>query len=273
MRMRIRNLEIAICVSFGLALLFVSRGQSGTRAQAQQRSDQQFEKLIHSVEGPDLFRAYCASCHGTDGKGHGPAASALKANIPDLTLLAAINGGQFPTRRVRSAITGEDALASHGSRDMPIWGPVFHQIEADVDRGNVRVENLVNYIQSIQSIPSPQENSGKKASAQNVPSGAQLYKQYCADCHANDLKGNGPAPYPFKDYPPDLTTLARRHGGKFPDEYVIDVLRHGVPIPAHGPAEMPIWGMDFRAGGQADEAQVTLRITSLKDYIKSRQVK
>ena len=73
--------------------------------------------------------------------------------------------------------------------------------------------------------------------------------------------------------PPDLTTLARRHGGKFPDTYVSEVLRNGVKIPAHGLAEMPIWGMDFRTSDRLDEAQVTLRITNLTNYIKSLQAK
>ena len=73
--------------------------------------------------------------------------------------------------------------------------------------------------------------------------------------------------------PPDLTTLARRHSGKFPDEYVADVLRNGVVIPAHGPPEMPTWGADFRTRDQLDSTQVTLRITNLSDYIKSLQAK
>ena len=109
---------------------------------------------------------------------------------------------------------GEEVSASHGSREMPIWGPIFHQIESDVDRGNVRLENLVKYLESIQSIPHQEERVKKvSAAAENPPSGALLYKQYCAACHGNDLKGNGPAPYPFRGMPPDLTTLARRHGG------------------------------------------------------------
>jgi mono/diheme cytochrome c family protein len=121
------------------------------RPHAAPQSEQQFQTLIHSVDGPDLFRAYCAPCHGLDAKGHGPAAAALKTPVPDLTVLAKANKGQFPTARVRKAITGEAILAAHGSREMPIWGPIFHQVEADVDWGHVRVENLVKYLQSVQS--------------------------------------------------------------------------------------------------------------------------
>jgi mono/diheme cytochrome c family protein len=273
MRTRGGKLEIAVFLLLGFALICVSRAESETRAQAGPESDQPFQQLIHSVEGPQLFRAYCASCHGSDAKGHGPAAAALKIRVADLTVLARNNGGEFPSNRVRSTIMGENVLPSHGSREMPIWGPIFHQIESDVDRGNVRLENLVKYLESIQSIPS-QKEPAKTVSATpgNRPSGAQLYKQDCAACHGNDLKGNGPAPYPFRA-PPDLTTLARRHGGKFPDDYVSNVLLNGVIMPAHGPAEMPIWGADFTARDRLDETQVRWRIRDLGDYIKSLQAK
>ena len=123
-------------------------------AQAQRSTppaDDQFPQLIRSTKGADLFRAYCASCHGTNGQGHGPAAAALRATVPDLTLIARRNGGEFPVERVRRIITGDHVLASHGSREMPVWGPIFHQVEADIDRGNVRMENLIKYLESIQA--------------------------------------------------------------------------------------------------------------------------
>ena len=106
----------------------------------------------------------------------------------------------------------------------------------------------------------------------NSPSGAELFQQHCAVCHGNDLKGVGPAPAPYQ-VPPDLTTLARRHGGKFPDAYVEDVLRNGSTLPAHGLAQMPAWGTDFREMDGLDATQVKLRIANLKNYIKSRQAK
>jgi mono/diheme cytochrome c family protein len=273
MRIREWKLQIAAYGLFGLALICVSRGESGARLQQERASEAQSEQLIRSLEGPDLFRAYCASCHGADGKGNGPVAPALKATVPDLTLIANNNGGNFPAARVRRVIMGEGIIASHGSREMPVWGPIFHQIEWDVDRGNIRLENLVKYLESIQTLHPSEEKRVDKLSAETVPSGEKLYKQNCAACHGNDLKGNGPAPPPFKDVPPDLTTLARRHGGKFPDKYVSDVLRNGVVIPAHGPPEMPTWGADFRARDQLDSTQLTLRITNLTNYIKSLQAK
>jgi mono/diheme cytochrome c family protein len=121
-----------------------------TAPKAQEKTKDQLEQLIYSVKGPDLFRAHCAACHGLDAKGDGPIAPSLKAKVADLTVLAKNNGGQFPSARVRKTITGEDVLASHGSREMPIWGPIFHQIESDQDFGNVRVQNLLKYLESIQ---------------------------------------------------------------------------------------------------------------------------
>jgi mono/diheme cytochrome c family protein len=249
------------CVS-AIALSFALLAGAGNQSQTAQKADEQFPVLIRSVNGPDLFRAYCASCHGVDARGTGPAASALKTIVPDLTLLASHNRGKFPRERVRRTIMGDQAIVAHGSQEMPIWGPIFHQVEEDVDRGNVRIENLVKYLESIQTI-----------APSIAPTGADLYKKNCAACHGNDLKGNGPAPYPFKDMTPDLTTLAKRHGGNFPDSYVSDVLQKGVVLPDHGPAEMPTWGPDFRARDGMDETQVQLRITNLIIYLKSVQEK
>ena len=247
-------------LGLGIALACVILAGARKQPQAPPNLAEQSKPLIHSLEGPDLFYSYCASCHGASGKGEGPAASALKAKVPDLTLLAGKNGGQFPAAYVRDAIMGGKVPAAHGSREMPIWGPVFHQVEADVDRGNVRLENLVKYLESIQEVPSA-----------DFPVGAEVYAQHCAVCHGSDLKGTGTAPYPFRA-PPDLTTLARRHGGKFPEAYVSKVLRSGVVMPAHGPAEMPIWGDEFTSD-RLSETQVTLRITGLTNYIRSLQAK
>jgi mono/diheme cytochrome c family protein len=127
---------------------------------------------------------------------------------------------------------------------------------------------------SIISLQAAQQEQVKKVpvASSNSPSGAELYKEHCAVCHGNDLKGVGPVPPPYR-VPPDLTKLARRHGGKFPDGYVTDVLRNGVIMPAHGPAQMPAWGTDFREMDGLDTTQVNFRISKLRNYIKSRQTR
>ncbi len=257
--MRIGGWRVGFAVSglLGLAVVCASHEAGGAGAQQQQESDKQYEHLIRSVEGPDLFRAYCASCHGKDGKGNGPAAATLKATVPDLTTITVNNDGNFPVARIKRIIMGEGMIASHGSREMPVWGPIFHQVEEDVDRGNVRVENLVSYLESIQTsrVHATETKPIKKPVEETGPSGEKLYKQDCAVCHGNDLKGNGPAPPPFKDVPPDRTKLAKSHGGKFPEKYFEDVLRNGLPIPDARFAGNADMGADFRTREHLDSSQ------------------
>ena len=107
---------------------------------------------IRPVQGVDVFRQYCAPCHGLDAQGGGPAATALKQPVPDLTGLTRHHGGSFPAMHVRSTITfGEDRLIpAHGSKQMPMWGPIFHEIEFDRDFGSVRLENVTRYLESLQ---------------------------------------------------------------------------------------------------------------------------
>jgi mono/diheme cytochrome c family protein len=134
---------------FGLGLALIPGASAW--AQAKPSSQKAYEELIFSVRGPDLYRAHCAPCHGLDGKGSGPVAPSLKATVADLTVLARRNGGKFPVERALRIISGnEPSLLPHGSREMPVWGPIFHQIEEDQDFGNVRLKNLITYLESIQ---------------------------------------------------------------------------------------------------------------------------
>ena len=146
------NAGLKILQSFALSCLLLASLHAApqTTPATKEQTKEQLEGLIYSVKGPDLFRAHCAACHGSDARGGGPLASKLKTEAPDLTRLAKNNRGQFPFARVRKTIMCDDVLASHGSREMPIWGPIFHQVEADQDFGNVRLQNLVKYLESIQ---------------------------------------------------------------------------------------------------------------------------
>lgn len=108
-------------------------------------------RLIDSLEGQALYREYCAVCHGESGKGDGPMARALKTQPADLTRIAVRNGGKFPVERVERIISGEAPIeAGHGTREMPLWGPIFSQIAWDQDLGRVRVRNLAKYIEKLQ---------------------------------------------------------------------------------------------------------------------------
>lgn len=96
-----------------------------------------------------MFQTYCAACHGKEGKGDGPAATALKKAPADLTKLSARNGGQFPENRVSRYIQGLDQLAAHGSRDMPVWGDLFKALGSSGTVA-IRVANLTDYVKSLQ---------------------------------------------------------------------------------------------------------------------------
>jgi mono/diheme cytochrome c family protein len=106
-----------------------------------------------------------------------------------------------------------------------------------------------------------------------VPSGKTMYKHYCAACHGADGKGRGPATPTLNTRVPDLTTLAKRHDGKFPYDYVANVLRFGPGFSAHGAADMPVWGPIFQYLENYNEAAVRQRIKNLCDYLESMQEK
>ncbi|MBZ5521655.1 MAG: cytochrome c [Acidobacteriia bacterium] len=135
----------------GALLVCLGAGRLAQEPQSKSATVDDIQRhLIHSVEGQDLYRAYCASCHGLNATGNGPVAPALKAVVPDLTTISHRNGGIFPRPRIRKIIAGDDDIISHGSREMPIWGPIFHQVEQDRDWGLVRLDNLAKYLESIQ---------------------------------------------------------------------------------------------------------------------------
>ena len=109
-------------------------------------------RLIDSLQGVSLYKAYCAVCHAEDAKGNGPMAKSLKSAPPDLTRISARNGGVFPLVRVRSLISGEEGVeGGHGTREMPVWGPIFSQVGQDQDLGRVRIDNLARYLESLQT--------------------------------------------------------------------------------------------------------------------------
>jgi len=109
-------------------------------------------RLIDSVDGPALYKAYCAVCHGTDARGGGPMALSLKTPPSDLTRIAARNGGVWSQARVERIISGEEALpGAHGTRAMPVWGPIFSQVAWDQDLGRLRLHNLATYIEHLQA--------------------------------------------------------------------------------------------------------------------------
>jgi len=126
-----------------------------TMASAQEQATPEIKHVpirqTSPASGAEMYKQYCAVCHGADGKGNGPAAEALKVPPTDLTTLATRNAGKYPAMKVASMLRGEEVLAAHGTKDMPIWGNLFWSMsgghETEVQQ---RVSNLNKYIESIQ---------------------------------------------------------------------------------------------------------------------------
>jgi len=105
---------------------------------------------IAANDGKAMFDNYCATCHGLDGKGQGPARPALKGTPVDLTLLAQKNGGKFPASHVSSTLRQVDQPV-HGSKEMPVWGPLLSSVSGSSQAEiQMRISNLTKYIESLQ---------------------------------------------------------------------------------------------------------------------------
>jgi mono/diheme cytochrome c family protein len=142
-----------LAAGFALAILVVALGGRGPETQGQTTVGTKPPLVIESMYGRDLFEFYCASCHGRDGKGSGPVVPALRAAPPDLTTIARRNSGKFPTERMTAVVTGSATLPTpaHGSKDMPVWGPIFQALDPQERVNEVRVSNIVAYLESIQA--------------------------------------------------------------------------------------------------------------------------
>lgn len=104
-----------------------------------------------AASGEQMFKTYCAACHGLDGRGTGPAATALKKTPANLTELSARNGGKFPEMKVFSTIKGDSDVAAHGTKDMPVWGDLFPSVSSSQGEVQLRISNLTGYLKTIQA--------------------------------------------------------------------------------------------------------------------------
>ncbi len=121
-------------------------------AQGQKDSEQALHLTPKPFEGANIYQYHCAACHGVDARGQGPASVALKHPVPDLTLIARRTNGKFPYQQVKETIDGKrPGPIEHGVREMPIWGPIFHQVEPDQDWGEIRLDAVTRYIESRQA--------------------------------------------------------------------------------------------------------------------------
>jgi mono/diheme cytochrome c family protein len=142
--MRVRYLACLVVLS--VASLVISRAQESKPTVKREAAPS-----TSPASGKDMFMSYCASCHGKDAKGDGPAADALKRTPADLTTLAKRNGGKYPSDRVTSVLRGQTKLMAHGDQEMPVWGPVFWKMSGGrEEQVQMRIANLNRYLESLQ---------------------------------------------------------------------------------------------------------------------------
>ena len=105
-------------------------------------------------------------------------------------------------------------------------------------------------------------------------SGQETYMRFCASCHGEDGRGNGPVAVGLPITVPDLTTLQRRHGDEFPDNVTRRIIDGQDIVVLHGTRYMPVWGYEFWVEEGADEEareRVTIIVDNLVDYLRSIQ--
>lgn len=142
---------LVIMMSFAAVCVFAQTAPAATPQPSKPDIKHVPATYTDPTSGKAMYSAYCASCHGADSKGDGPAAAALKMPATNLTTLATKNGGVFPAAHVAAVIQGDTMTTAHGSKDMPVWGPIFHTMGGHSQaQTQLRIRNLTNYLESIQ---------------------------------------------------------------------------------------------------------------------------
>jgi mono/diheme cytochrome c family protein len=125
----------------GMALM----GQAGTASQEAGKAVKKAPATHGNPEsGAQMWKDYCAVCHGATGAGDGPAAEILQSPPADLSLMAKRNNGKFPAEHFASVLRVGIGGPVHGTSDMPFWGPLFR---SHTDR---RIRNLSAFVESLQ---------------------------------------------------------------------------------------------------------------------------
>lgn len=130
----------------GAALVFIATATAAAQEPAPK------EGVVSQFVGSDLYRNYCAACHGASARGDGVLAERLKKRPPDLTVFARGNGGVFPAETLRRIIDGRNPLPGHGGGDMPVWGDAFRFAQGGGGELAVRerIEAIVRHLETLQ---------------------------------------------------------------------------------------------------------------------------
>jgi mono/diheme cytochrome c family protein len=123
------------------------------------------------------------------------------------------------------------------------------------------------------AIPATGTDEGEKSPTYRV-SGSYTFRTYCASCHGENGKGDGPLAENLRFHPPDLTRIAKRTGGEFPAKKVTQIVDGREPLEGHGGPDMPVWGDAFKnAETGFDDERVKLKIRAVVDHLAKLQEK
>ena len=144
-------------ILLGVAGLFLGVMFVGQGAVSKQTQEKTIKKVpITSSEigsGKQMYKDYCAACHGMDGKGNGPAASALACKkLPDLTTIAKRKNEKSAAMEVKAVLEFGTPSKAHGTPDMPIWGPLFASLNEGAGVVKLRIKNICDYVDSMQEM-------------------------------------------------------------------------------------------------------------------------
>lgn len=236
-------------------------------------------ECLQTLDGEFLYGELCASCHGATGLGDGPAADLFDRPPADLTRLAADNDGQYPSLRVRQAVSGQHR-ETPGGRDMSGWERILGCEIGDQVGMRLRVYNLVKYVEEIQAGRSIRKGSAIASETKVVridpwlllqSSGDELYQHMCASCHGDQGAGGLTVLTPEPIHPPALDHLKQLG---IPRDHWVYVLESpcedAVHKRSHGAETMPCWQRIFRLalGNDAAPILVSNRLASYLDSIQ-----
>ena len=143
--------------ALALAVLVATLASLSPRA-VSSASAQSKPDAAAAEKGSIVYVRYCVSCHGPVARGDGPLAQDLRVPVPDMTTLAARNGGRFPEARVARIIQSGEVLRGHGSVDMPAWGDAFKRTEGTgAATPQEAIHNLTHYLWSLQRTTAKQK--------------------------------------------------------------------------------------------------------------------
>jgi mono/diheme cytochrome c family protein len=121
-------------------------------------------------------------------------------------------------------------------------------------------------------VATPVRGTQRPGSPASSVAGSYTYRTYCATCHGEKGKGDGPLAESLRFVPPDLTQMAQRNGGRFPRETVRKIVDGREPIDGHGGPDMPVWGDAFsNAETGFDDEKVRLKIEAVVDHLETLQ--